>query len=303
MPFNISEGHQMIHLFTSVGATSFLVTKLDINKKVLWCKPYSPREFRDKLLPMMRTAAVRRPVALEDGRKVVAGENLIIRPSGDTVSFVQLDDLKVEQLDRLRPAAFIIHRTSPGNYQAWFAVSGVSKNKEEFKEFMRRVRKAVGGNDKSASHATRVCGSENFKPEYVEDFPIVTTVHGAPGRVVTAESLSRMGLLAAPEPVRQWAPTVRNHSSERGRIWPSYEKCLAGAPMNKKGTGPDRSLADYTFCKFAAQRGFTIEEIAAELPNVSSKARERIKNDPGYLTETAKNGFNAAQTGKQRSRA
>jgi hypothetical protein len=29
----------------------------------------------------------------------------------------------------------------------------------------RRVRKAVGGNDKSASHATRLAGTENFKTE------------------------------------------------------------------------------------------------------------------------------------------
>jgi RepB DNA-primase from phage plasmid len=303
MPFNIKEGHQMIDLFTSVGATSFLVTKLDINKKVLWCKPYSPREFRDKLLPIMRTAAVRHPIALEDGREVAAGENLIIRPSGDTIAFVQLDDLKVEQLDRVRPAAFIIHSTSPGNYQAWFAVSGVSKDKEEFKEFMRRVRKAVGGNDKSASHATRVCGSENFKPEYAEDFPVVTTVHGAPGRVVTAERLSQMGLLADSEPVKEWTPATYRSPHIGNRIWPSYDKCLAGAPMNKKGTGPDRSLADYTFCKFAAQRGFTVEEIAAELPNVSSKARERVNgSDPGYVTKTAENGYDAAHRGKLRSR-
>jgi hypothetical protein len=219
------------------------------------------------------------------------------------VSLVQLDDLKAEQLDRLMPAAFLMHSTSPGNYQAWIAVSGISKDKEEFKEFMRRVRKAVGGNDKAASHATRLSGTENFKPEYYPDFPVVTTVHAAPGRVMTAENLSQMGLLAAPEPVHHWTPPARDFSSHRGRIWPSYDKCLAGAPLNKKGTGPDRSLADYTFCKFAAQRGFTIEEIAAELPNVSERARERMRNDPGYVTVTAKNGFEAAERGKVRSRA
>jgi len=38
--------------------------------------------------------------------------------------------------------------------------------KEAFKEFVRRVRKAVGGNDNSASHATRVAGTKNFKLEY-----------------------------------------------------------------------------------------------------------------------------------------
>jgi hypothetical protein len=49
----------------------------------------------------------------------MAGENVIIRPMGSGVAFVQLDDLKTqEQIDRVRPAAFIIHETSPGNRQA-----------------------------------------------------------------------------------------------------------------------------------------------------------------------------------------
>jgi hypothetical protein len=36
---------------------------------------------------------------------------------------------------------------------------------------MRRVCKPVGGNDKSASHATRVAGTENFKTKYIPAFP------------------------------------------------------------------------------------------------------------------------------------
>jgi hypothetical protein len=41
------------------------------------------------------------------------------------------------------------------------AVSDVSKS--ESKEFIRRVRKAVGDVDKSASGATRIGGSINYK--------------------------------------------------------------------------------------------------------------------------------------------
>ena len=88
---------------------------------------------------------------------------------------------------------FIIHATSPGNYQAWIAVSGVPEGKEQFKEFTRRVRKAVGGNDKSASHATRVAGTENFKPKYAPAFPTVTIVETHPGRVMTPEQLEATG--------------------------------------------------------------------------------------------------------------
>jgi hypothetical protein len=78
-----------------------------------------------------------------------------------------------------------------------------------------------------------------------------------------------------------------------GRIWPSYDKCLAGAPLNSAATGPDRSKADFTFCRFSAPRGFTAEQIANELSNVSSRARERLKSDPGYIKVTAQNGYDA----------
>src|SRR5258708_6995995 len=35
---------------------------------------------------------------------------------------------------------------------------------------------------------------------------------------------------------------------------------VAGAPPNKEGDGPDRSMADFFWCMMAAQRGSSIEE-------------------------------------------
>lgn len=54
---------------------------------------------------------------------------------------------------------------------------------------MRRVRKAVGDTDKSASHATRITSTENFKAKYWPDYPTVTMTHAASGRVMTLEQL------------------------------------------------------------------------------------------------------------------
>jgi hypothetical protein len=304
MQSDIKEAERMIDLFTSVGARSFVVTKTDVDQRVIWGKPYSVAELRPKLPAMVRTAADRKPYYTSEGKVVSAGENLIVRPTGPDVAFVQLDDLNVEQLERVRPAAFLMHETSPGNHQAWLAVSDVPNSGEPFKAFMRRVRKAVGGNDKSASHATRLGGTENFKEKFFPDYPVVKIIHAVPGRVMTQEQLQQMNLLAEPEPAQEWIPPIRHAVAAHGRTWPDYGRCLAGAPPGRSGKGPDRSLADYTFCKFAAQRGFTVEEIAAELPNVSEKARERIANrDPGYVTKTAENGAKAAAHGRQRSRA
>ena len=198
----------------------------------------------------------------------MAGENLIIRPTGPGVAFVQLDDLNSEQLDRVRPAVFIIHATSPGNHQAWIAVSGLPEGKEDFKEFVRRVRKAVGGNDKSASHATRVAGTENFKTKYAPEFPTVTIVETHPGRVMTPEQLECLGLLGPPEPIT--APPLRFTRRERNRSgkereWPSYEMALAGAPRSQEGSGPDRSRADFWWSYLALQRGWSTEDTEAKL--------------------------------------
>jgi hypothetical protein len=311
MPSDLREAQRMRDLFWSVGARSFVVTKTELewpgHKKAKWGRTYSVPELRQKLPAMVRTAAIRRRHVLDDGRIVMAGENLIVRPIGPEVGFVQLDDLKPESLARVRSAAFLVHATSPNNYQAWIAVSDAPRGKEQFKEFVRRVRKAVGGNDKSASHATRLAGTENFKLDYFPDFPVVTIEQAVAGRVMTQSMLQEMGLLAGPKPslvgaVKKYAP---HRASPKGeRRWPSYEMSLAGAPLNAKGTGPNRSDADFWWCKLAAQRAFSVEEIAAELPNVSQKARERIRDgDPGYVTKTAENGAAAAARGRQRSRA
>jgi hypothetical protein len=296
---SLAEAQRMLDAFTSVGAESFVVTKTDINQQVIWGKTYPAGDLRRLMPAMVRTAAIRKPCQIPDGGMVMAGENLIIRPTGPNVAFVQLDDLNAEQLDRVRPAVFIIHATSPGNHQAWIAASGVPEGKEAFREFMRRVRKAVGGNDKSASHATRVAGTENFKPKYAPEFPTVRIVESHSGRVMTPEQLEALGLLAPPEPAPAVLPfkTSREHTRSGGeRTWPDYQRCVAGAPPAKEGNGPDRSLADFVWCMMAAQRGWSIEDTANKLLEVSAKAQERARlRDEGYALITAQNAAAAAQ--------
>jgi hypothetical protein len=222
------------------------------------------------------------------------------------VAFLQLDDLGVEQLARIRPAAFIIHATSPGSHQAWIAVSGLPEGKEAFKEFMRRVRKAVGSNDKSASHATRLAGTEDFKTQYAPNFPTVTILEAHSGRVMTQEQLEALGLVAPPEPVK--ATTLASsrrsqNSSVNTRQWPSYEKSLLGAPTKSDGSGPDRSKADYWWCYLALQWKWSIEDTEAKLLEVSEKARERVRlGDPGYVHTTVLNAAAALARNPQKGR-
>src|SRR4051794_18321886 len=100
------------------------------------------------------------------------------------------------------------------------SVSGLADDKDGFKAFMRRVRKAVGGNNKSASHATRVAGTENFKATSV---PVVEVSHAAPGRIMTAEQPQNIGLVSEPEPVMLPAFKPSMPISFGDRPWPRHD--------------------------------------------------------------------------------
>jgi hypothetical protein len=59
---NLDDAYKMLDLFTSVGARSFVGTKTDIEQKLIWGRPYSALELRDKLPAMVRTAASRKRI-------------------------------------------------------------------------------------------------------------------------------------------------------------------------------------------------------------------------------------------------
>jgi hypothetical protein len=220
---------------------------------------------------------------------------------------VQLDDFSPEKAAQIEPYAFIIICTSPGNGQVWLAVADGPKEseKEAAKAFRKRIRRGAGA-DKSATGATRVSGSLNFKSHYAPKFPIVTITHINHEKTITTAQLEQAGLIAPadePAPVLPPAsvpPRMPPSGATSARYWPDYEKALHGAPLKKNGNGPDRSLADYMFCRWAAQRGWTAEEIAIKLTEVSPKAQEQARRgDEGYAKVTA---WNAVQSvGRDRS--
>lgn len=120
--------------------------------------------------------------------------NVIVRPYSPGAMLVQLDDLKTpEALARVQPVAFLVLNTSPGNHQAWVAVSGSCDT-----DFVRRLKKGAGA-DPTASGATRVAGSINFKDKYAPAFPRVAIAHRALERIVTVQELIERRLVAPPE--------------------------------------------------------------------------------------------------------
>jgi hypothetical protein len=287
---NQDEAFHMLDTFASVGATHFDLTHLNLDGEKRGFRPRQTLAQLKNSLPRLFPGATARQ------------NNIIVRPHSDTAQLIQLDDLPTEGLDRLRDVAFLTLRTSPGNHQAWVAVSALES--QETKEFARRLRKRAGA-DPSASGATRIAGTVNYKRKYEPDFPEVKIVDAHPARIVTQAELDARGLLAPPEPpaVIPLKPSRRHARSGQERTWPDYERCVTGAPPNQEGTGPDRSMADFFWCMMAVQRGWSIAETASKLLEVSARAQERARlRDEGYALITAQNAAAAAERGKQRGR-
>jgi DNA primase RepB-like protein len=276
-----AEAQAMLDAFASVGARTFDVTwTTRAGDKESFRRGVSLADLAPALRGMLDTAT--------------AGErNLIVRPHGPGVSFLQLDDLAADKLARLAPAVFLILETSPGNHQAWLALPGA-----EDKEFARRVRKGSGA-DMTASGATRVAGSLNFKDKYAPDFPRVTIRETKPGRMTSADELERLGVVAAPEELPPLRVTPARRHFGGNRTWPSYAKALDGAPLDSEGHGPDTSRADIVRCMTAITWGFGIEETAARLIEESSKAKA---NGRAYADLTARNAALAVERRRQQPR-
>jgi hypothetical protein len=191
---------------------------------------------------------------------------------------IQLDDLAADQVAPIERQAFMILQTSPGNFQAWVAV------KDAPADFARRLRKGTGA-DPSASGATRIAGSRNFKAKYAPAFPLVTLTHTAPGRITTPAELETAGLVAAIERPKPSPPRVSRDSCSPRR-WPSYARCVQQAQTVHQGDRPDISKVDFVWCMTAIDWGWSIEATAARLLEESPKA---VENGPKYASLTAQN--------------
>jgi hypothetical protein len=259
-----SEAQRMVDAFASVGVTQFDIAHTNIDQEKRGYRRLQTVRQTKTSLPYLLDSAPRRQ------------NNIILRPHHPpAVVLVQLDDLNLEQLERVRPAAFLVLQTSPGNHQAWVAVEGGDR------EFASRLKKGAQA-DLTASGSVRVAGSFNYKRKYAPNFPMVTIEEAHPGRIVTRAELEGRGLVA-PAPPKPEPPAFPLRCSDRPHrlAWPSYERCLEEA----ESRGRKRSSADFTFCCIAIDHfKRTPEETAARLLEVSNKARE---NGEAYALDQA----------------
>ena len=275
------QAQDMIDAFASVGAARFDLTLTDTAGAKVEFRPGRTLDTLRPALPgILQAAAERR-------------HNVIVRPRPADAALIQLDDLDTACIDRVKPAAFLVLRTSPGSYQAWVAVADADA------DFARRLRKGTGA-DLAASGATRVSGSLNFKEKYAPAFPRVETVHVHPGRVVTRGMLEALGMVALPEMADPALPRACvSPRRPAARRWPDYRRCVENAPLARDGEHPDISRADFTWCLIAIDWGWGVEETASRLLHESSKAQE---NGEAYAVRTARNAAAAVERRRARER-
>jgi hypothetical protein len=253
----------MLKLFASVGANRFAVTWTDSAGEPNRARKMHLAEIT-RTMPGMLDAATESRL------------NVIVRPYGTGTGFIQLDDLDAGKLAATAPPMFLTLETSPGNMQVWLATRGRID-----REFSRRVRRAAGA-DLSASGATRIAGSLNFKEKYAPDYPVVKIAAQQTGRITDAGELERLGLVG---PKEEFTPLPRD-ASFVSRFWPSYAKAIDGAPLNRDGSGPDRSRADFIWSMIAISWGHSRDATAARLMIESEKARSEGR---AYADYTARN--------------
>ncbi|MEM7147207.1 MAG: DNA-primase RepB domain-containing protein [Verrucomicrobiota bacterium] len=268
----LAEAKRMVDAFTRVGADRFDLTHTHLSgERRGFRRSQTPAQIHTSL-PYLLDSAPRRQ------------NNIILRPHSSSARLIQLDDLSADVMETVKPLSFLTLATSPGSYQAWIAVEDADA------DFVRRLRKGTGA-DISASGAVRLAGSHNFKPKYAPTFPVVTIEQAQPGQITTKAQLEALSIVAAPEKSKRPPPASRVRFEVSGpRSWPSYERCLQGAPMNQSGDKPDISRADFTFAMTAIDWGFSIEDTAARLLTLSAKAKQ---NGESYALTTAENAAQA----------
>ena len=270
MVAEVDQALELLQAFASVGVKSFALTLTNIEGQKLpqgYYSHCSPEQLKHMLRPMLKVARAQQ-------------HNVIIRPGqSERVELVQLDDLAEPELRRLGPVSLVVLATSPGNGQSWVAVEDATPG------FARRLRQGTGA-DGSASGATRISGSRNFKAKYAPHFPTIEILACHPGKVVQRVELDSLELVAPVEEVKLAAPSVSLFPAE-GRKWPSYQRCVLQAPPVRGGEDrPDISKADFVWCMTALDWGWSMAATAARLMQESQKAQE---NGDHYALLTAKN--------------
>jgi hypothetical protein len=215
-------------------------------------------------------------------RNRAQGHNVALRAWG---AIIQVDDCTAQIMEHLKPFAFLITETSPGNYQVWLAlpkpfIGADGKISAEGKALRTRLMKKFQENGEPANGgaygSTRLPGTLNIKEKYQGSFPQIHVVYVAMGRIVTPEELEQAGLLAdAPAvPALTLVESPRYSNSKLPTEWPDYQYYVSRAPAKEDGQ-PNLNSADESFVVRCLALGHPRYSVGAKLRSLRDKAANR----------------------------
>lgn len=254
--------------------------------KVVFIDDTKPKGARDACTLAQELSAEefqrRLPEYLERNRRS-GNESFTVRlRRKEDTRLIQLDDCPREVMEGLSDLAFLIHATSPGNYQVWIALADdlTQEHYDELRYRLLTFLKPTGANG-GAYGSTRWPGSLNNKPKrrYADgEPPRVALVRAGLGRRVSVAELEAAGILAPPRP----KPTEREVREIRSRMvarddWPDMDKYLSECDG-------DRSRAESKWCVRALYMGHSQTDVEVELERIGRKASVRRRD--GYVRET-----------------
>lgn len=277
----------MLAAFSRVGATHFDVTPKGLTDGKLRFRRKVPLLVLYRELPDLLSTSRRRK------------ESVILRPRGDDVSFIQLDDIKEPVLDQLSHYACCVIETSHGNFQAFVAVTGLTPANVE--HVRRRLIDQVGA-DKCASGAVRLAGTLNVKEIHREtdgSFPIVRMVSSSCRKALSMGDLLAADLISpkSDQAVGLSMTDLRLKTPKR-RIAPSYDKAQQSVRRKEDGT-VDRSAVDFHYAIVCLDWQFSPEATIKLLEQHSAKAAERADD---YVERTVARALTVITERKRRRR-
>ena len=123
-------------------------------------------------------------------------------------------------------------------------------------DFARRLRKGAW-TDPTASGATRIAGSQDFKEKYAPDFPYIKIAHIAPRPDCHPGAARPAGTGRAGRETPRQVVSSFSHTP-RSRKWPSYQRCVEGAPPQPRQHRPRHQPRRLTWCLTALDWGWNI---------------------------------------------